>query len=304
MDVRRMRQVLAIHRHGSFARAADEVGVSQPTLSKSIARLEDVLGVRLFDRSGSGAKVTPMGALIVERAERIVGETERLARDIEMVAQGRLGQARIGIGPALRPAFLPLFAEELVARHPRLRLEIEVNRRERLIADLHSGALDVALIAHMPDVAAQAFVATEILEEPMLAVVSPAHPLAQLKRVTARDLMRHPMGSGSLGLFAVSDIPGAAAMLARHEPMVVCNDDATLKRLAMRGLIALFANEHLLKPELDSGQLVSLDIGTPMSIRLVALTTRAGSHAPVLREIVELASDVCGRLMLGATAVA
>jgi DNA-binding transcriptional LysR family regulator len=72
MDVRHMRQVLAIHRHGSFVKAADEIGVAQPTLSKSISRLEDELGLRLFDRTGSGAKVTPMGALLVARAETII----------------------------------------------------------------------------------------------------------------------------------------------------------------------------------------------------------------------------------------
>lgn len=97
MDVRHMRQVLAIHRRGSFVKAADDVGVAQPTLSKSISRLEDELGLKLFDRSGTGAKVTPMGALIVQRAETIIAEAERLARDIELVAAGQMGEARIAV---------------------------------------------------------------------------------------------------------------------------------------------------------------------------------------------------------------
>ena len=135
MDVRHMRQVLAIHRHGSFVKAAEEVGVAQPTLSKSIARLEDELGLKLFDRSGVGAKVTPMGALLVQRAKSIIAEAERLSRDIELVAAGQIGEARIGIGPALRRTFLPRFVGTLAARHPALRLHLSVDSRDRLSAD-------------------------------------------------------------------------------------------------------------------------------------------------------------------------
>lgn len=150
MDVRHMRQVLAIHRHGSFAKAAEAVGVAQPTLSKSIARLEDELGLTLFDRSGSGARVTPMGALLVSRAEIVIGEAERLARDIELAAAGQIGEARIGVGPAMR-SFLPAFAQALAVRFPQLRLKLNVDLRDRLLADLRTGALDLVITAQSPD---------------------------------------------------------------------------------------------------------------------------------------------------------
>ena len=75
LDIRDMRQILAITQYGSFAKAAEALGVAQPSLSKSIARLEDKLKVKLFDRSALGSALTPIGELIVERAARIVTES-------------------------------------------------------------------------------------------------------------------------------------------------------------------------------------------------------------------------------------
>jgi len=126
MDIRQLRHMMSIHRMGSFARAAEQLGLAQSTLSKSIARLEDQLGLRLFERSGAGAVVTPMGAVVIAGAERIVEEAERLRRDVELAAAGDLGEIRIGLGPAFRPRFLPRFTEAIVRRWPRLKLMIDV----------------------------------------------------------------------------------------------------------------------------------------------------------------------------------
>src|SRR5476651_112586 len=98
MDVRQLRQVVAISTHGSFVKAAADLGISQPTLSKSISRLEDALGLRLFDRSGSGAALTPVGQFVADHAGRIINDTARLEREIELVNAGQVGEVRLGFG--------------------------------------------------------------------------------------------------------------------------------------------------------------------------------------------------------------
>ena len=85
-----MRQVASIARLGSFGKAAQELGISQPTLSKSIARLEDELRFKLFDRTGWRAQLTPMGEFIVERANRVILEARRFERDIDLFGLGEL----------------------------------------------------------------------------------------------------------------------------------------------------------------------------------------------------------------------
>src|SRR6185312_15334785 len=97
-----MSQVVAIAQHGSFGKAAAELGISQPTLSKSIARLEDELRFKLFDRSGWRAQLTPLGAFVVERAERLVAQSQRFEREVDLFALGEFGEVRIGLGPVLR----------------------------------------------------------------------------------------------------------------------------------------------------------------------------------------------------------
>lgn len=290
MDVRHMRQVLAIHRHGSFVKAADDVGVAQPTLSKSISRLEDELGIKLFDRSGSGAKVTPMGALLVGRAETIIAEAERLARDIELVAAGQIGEARIGIGPAMR-RFLPGFAEAMTRRWPSLRLHLNVDMRDRLLADLKAGALDMVITARTLEFGSD-YVDTEILREPVLAVASPDHPLARLDHISVEEFLRYPnAGASEPSMLTAAGAEGAGSG-ARQDSLVVCNDDTTLKRLASRGLVTLLVNQHLVQDELDSGELLRLPLQWHMTITFVAVMSRATSYSPIFQEIVELARRI------------
>jgi DNA-binding transcriptional LysR family regulator len=287
MDVRHMRQVLAIHRRGSFVKAAEDVGVAQPTLSKSISRLEDELGLKLFDRSGSGAKVTPMGALIVQRAETIIAEAERLARDIELVAAGQMGEARIAVGPGMR-RFLPGFAESLTRRFSNLRLKLHVDMRDRLLADLRAGAIDLAIMAEAAELDAD-YVQFEILSEPILALVSPDHPLAGRARISVEEFAGYPnAGASEPSMLTAPGAHGAPEGLIQ-DSLIVCNDDATLRRLAKRGLVTLLANQHLVQAELDAGELVALPLDWRMTIRMMAVMTRATSHSPIFQEIVDLA---------------
>lgn len=88
MDIRHLRQILAIRDHGSFARAAEALHVAQPALSKSVAKIERELGVTIFTRTSTGSALTPMGEMIADRAERLMAATENLARDAALAAGG------------------------------------------------------------------------------------------------------------------------------------------------------------------------------------------------------------------------
>src|SRR5262249_26265364 len=125
MDIRHLRQILAIRDHGSFAKAAEALHMAQPALSKSMAKLEDELRLTIFTRTSSGSELTPMGEMIAERAERVMAATQNLARDAALVAGGDAGAVRLGVGTMLKDALLPRLLLKLVEEHPRLRLEIE-----------------------------------------------------------------------------------------------------------------------------------------------------------------------------------
>lgn len=292
MDIRQLRHMMAIHRTGSFAKAAEQLGLAQSTLSKSIARLEDQLGLRLFERSGAGAVVTPMGAVVIAGAERIVEEAERLRRDVELAAAGDLGEIRIGMGPAFRPRFLPRFTEATVRRWPRLKLMIDVERRERLILDYRAGRYDVILLAHAAELEEPENVISDLMREPIVAVAAPDHPLAALSRISPDAFLAHPHAAAS----ATSMLTAPGAVLGERptrpdEPLIQCSDDQTVLALAKAGLATAFASRHLARPEIEAGRLVPLPLDWRLTLRLVAVTTRAAQSSPVVQGILGLARE-------------
>src|SRR3954462_2082250 len=105
MDIRSLRQVGAVREYGSFAKAADALGVSQPNLSKSVARLEDQLKLKIFDRTRKGSSLTPVGEMIVERAGAVIAEARDLERDAALLAGGETGTVRIGFSSAIWTGF-------------------------------------------------------------------------------------------------------------------------------------------------------------------------------------------------------
>lgn len=300
MDVRHLRHVLAIQRAGSFARAAEDLGLAQSTLSKSVARLEDELGLKLFERSGTGAAPTPMGLVVAARAERIIGEAERLQRDVELAAAGETGDIRIGLGPALRPVFLPRFAESVVRRWPRLNILVDVERRERLLSDFRAGRYDLILTARSDELEGPDNVSSEIMREPLIPVASPAHPLARLSSIGPDEFLAHPHAAAS----TISLLTGFGAVMEETptlpvEPQIQCSDDATVISLARAGLATAFMTHHVAQPEIEAGRLVPLPLRWRLTIVLVAVTTRAAASSPLVQALITQARETAAEVQAG-----
>jgi DNA-binding transcriptional LysR family regulator len=287
VDVRHLKQILAIHAQGSFGKAADDLGIAQPTLSKSVARLEDELGLKLFHRSVTGAELTPEGMFVVERAARIVGESGRLIREVKLMAAGDFGSVRIGFGPALAPAFLPRFARVAAEVLPNLRMTMTVEARDTLLEDLMSGRKDLFIAADAPDLPALGLHLIPLLRDTAVAVVSPDHPLAGRRGlsvgVLAKHRLAHPAAGGVL-----------QDLLAPHDdaPRFISNDHGAIAALVADGLAVGIFLRHIVRDRLDRGELVQLDIDLGMTSSAVAAMTPAAAHSPVLKRVVELAERV------------
>ena len=132
MDIRHLRQILAIRDHGSFAKAAEALHIAQPALSKSMAKIEDELRLTIFTRTSTGSELTPMGEMIADRAERVMAATQNLARDAALVAGGDAGAVRLGVGTLLKDTLLPRLLLKIVEAHPRLRLQIAFRLKDLL----------------------------------------------------------------------------------------------------------------------------------------------------------------------------
>lgn len=186
MTLTELRYIVAVARERHFGRAAETCFVSQPTLSVAVKKLEEELGVTLFERGPGEVSVTPAGQKIVEQAQRVLEEASRI-REIAAAGKDPLaGPLRLGaiytIGPYLLPKLIPILRRAA----PAMQLLIQENFTHRLAEELKSGEVDVILIAlpfEQPGVVSRA-----VYDEPFLVAVPKGHPWERRKRVTSEEL--------------------------------------------------------------------------------------------------------------------
>lgn len=188
MNLQDLRYLLAVAEHQHFGRAARACGVSQPTLSVQIRKLEALLGVTLFERASKTVTPTAACGRLIGHARAAVAEAEAIlavARDLRDPLAGRF---RIGIIPTLAPYLLPLIFAPLRAALPALEVEPWEDQTTPLLDRLRGHELDAVLLASEvdgPDLVSQALFA-----EPFLAALPPEHPLAGRQVVAEADLTR------------------------------------------------------------------------------------------------------------------
>jgi LysR family hydrogen peroxide-inducible transcriptional activator len=186
MTLTELRYVVALAQERHFGRAAQKCFVTQPTLSLALAKLEDELGVLLFERNKNEVLVTPLGEAVVEQARRVLDEVGK----IQSLAKGShdqlAGALRLGVIPTIGPYLLPDLVPILRKRAPGMPLMIEENFTASLVPMLRDGEIDVALVAlpfSVPGVLTRT-----VYEEPFSVVVPEGHAWAKKKRVRPDEL--------------------------------------------------------------------------------------------------------------------
>ena len=188
MNLRDLTYLLAVAEHGHFGRAAKGCGVSQPTLSIQVRKLEELLGVALFERTGKAAVPTAACRRLLPHARAAVAEADAIlavARDLRDPLAGRF---RLGIIPTLAPYLLPLVFAPLRDALPALELEPWEDQTTALLDRLRAHELDAALLATEPD--GPDLASRTLFAEPFLAALPPEHPLARQETVAEADLAR------------------------------------------------------------------------------------------------------------------
>ena len=145
MDSRRLEHFLAAFRHGSLGRAAAELHISQPGLSKSIHQLERELGVKLFDRTPLGLAPTIFGEALAAHAASIRSELDSAQREIAMLRGAAKGVVRVGVTPSVAASPLPAIAAELMTSRPSIQLQVFEGLVETHVPALRRGELDMVV---------------------------------------------------------------------------------------------------------------------------------------------------------------
>jgi LysR family hydrogen peroxide-inducible transcriptional activator len=192
MTLTELRYIVAVARERHFGRAAETCYVSQPTLSVAVKKLEEELGVALFERGPNEVTVTAVGEEIVAQAQRVLEEASRIRQISSQQSDQLSGPLRIGaiytIGPYLFPEIVPMLAEQA----PDLRLAIEENFTSVLTEKLKQGDLDVIIVA-LPYT--EGGIETRpIYDEDFVLLIPSSHPLAKEKRdINRTELADEPV---------------------------------------------------------------------------------------------------------------
>jgi LysR family hydrogen peroxide-inducible transcriptional activator len=197
MTLTELRYIVSLARSRHFGRAAEACFVSQPTLSVAIRKLEEELGVALFERGASEISITPVGERVVEQAQRVLEETAA----IKLIAQqGRdplLGPLRLGAIYTIAPYLLPHLIPALHRLAPNMPLHLDENFTTRLTERLKQGELDAIIIAlpfEEPGIVTQA-----LYDEPFVVALPNSHPWCEKETITSSELSQESLlllGSG------------------------------------------------------------------------------------------------------------
>jgi len=186
MTLTELRYIVAVARERHFGRAAEKCFVSQPTLSVAVKKLEDELGVALFERRAAEVVPTAVGAKVVEQAQRVLEETQAI-RHIAAAGKDELGTPlRLGAIYTISPYLMPQLIPALHRRIPGMTLFLKENFTERLGELLKQGDLD-AIIISLP-YAESGICVQPLYDEPFRVVMPANHPWARKARIPASDL--------------------------------------------------------------------------------------------------------------------
>ncbi len=186
MTFNELRFIVAVARERNFRRAAEKSFISQPALSLAIQKLEDELGVKIFERGKSEIKITPVGSAIVEQAQRVLEEAKRI-REIAVQGQNQLAAPlHLGVIHSVGPYLLPDLIPALKRIAPKMPLEVEENITANLDTMLRNGKLDAIIIA-LPFGDAN-ITTVPLYDEPFDVVVSDDHRWAGRRSIKAEEL--------------------------------------------------------------------------------------------------------------------
>ena len=191
MTLTELKYIVAVARERHFGKAAEACFVSQPTLSVAIKKLEDELEVKLFERSANEVSITPLGEEIVRQAQSVL---EQAAAIKEIAKRGKdplSGALKLGVIYTIGPYLLPDLVREAIERTPQMPLMLQENFTVRLLEMLRTGEIDCAILAEpFPDTG---LALAPLYDEPFLAAVPSAHPLAAKATITSQELKSETM---------------------------------------------------------------------------------------------------------------
>ncbi|MCP1145233.1 LysR family transcriptional regulator [Lysinibacillus endophyticus] len=190
MEFNSLYYFIKVAKYENMSRAAEELHISQPALSKSIAVLESSVGVELFDRNGRSIKLNRYGKFFLERAERIIKEYERAKEDLANIVSPGQGEVSLGFMHTLGLEVIPSLLMDVKNLYPNMKFQLTQSNSSVIMEKLETGELDLCLISSIDR--NSEVVWEKLWDEELFLIVARNHPLAVKKHVKIKDFAHDP----------------------------------------------------------------------------------------------------------------
>jgi DNA-binding transcriptional LysR family regulator len=289
---------------GSLRKAAQVLGITQPTLSTRISHLETQLGTPLFDRSHGRSSPTDLALFIARRAVSLGNEANLLEREVRLLSSGKQGRVRIGLGPVLTRALVSGIVQAIHARSPGLALELVSAPVHQLADDLTRRKIDL-LVCEPLGVSHDAITAEWMAESDMVAVARPGHPLCSAPPVDLAGLLKFPMATPFVRPELLATLRTNHGIDLEAQPgRVICSDYDMLVRVVVTSATVIAVGARLaFEPELAAGTLAVIGTEIPFKNIIFMHSNRDAYPLPAVagaQEVIrQLFQDVRARQALG-----
>lgn len=278
LNLRDIRAFIAVAQTGSFTRAATRLHLSQPALTVQIRRLEETVGVRLFDRNSRNVALTPTGRDLLPLLQKSLQDMEQVLVDARSLGDGSTGTVRIACLPTFAASVLPELIQEVKAVVPRAGFHVRDAVAGVVNTLVRNEDVDIGLTGG--ELNDPAFEVLHAGGDRLVAVLPQQHPLARRRRITLADLAGEPLVLTSRGT-SVRAVVDSAFANAGHTPEIACEATYMMTAVAMvrAGLgvtiLPASAREVRAEPEL---RVKAID--DPAFLRPIALIKKRGRTLP------------------------
>src|ERR671918_1652950 len=287
VTVTQLRSFLAVVRAGSVTAAAEELIVSQPSVSAAVSALTRELGVELTERVGRNVRPSPAGKVFAAYAADVVGLLDQGARAARETADSAAIELRIGAVTTAGEHIAPQLMQAFAARHPEVTLSVDVGNRERVFERLRTHRSDIAIGGRPPG---DGIVGERFLDNPIVVVTAPDDPLAKGRRVRVEELGSRPWllreeGSGTRSM--------TEEFLAGHDlhpPIRTLGSNGAIKQAARAGLGVSLQSRLATHLEVELGLLATINVDVPLPRRHWYVIRPA--HGPVRPAVEQFLSFV------------
>lgn len=290
VDLQRLIHLEAVYRLKSFSRAADELGRTQPTISRSIAHLEELWKVRLFDRDLSGVTPTKVGMELIVDVERLLGQVRDIDHNMGVRANGGGGSVDFGIAPLVGAIATSQTLAQTFRTHPALLVKVRMEPLADLLAHLKSGAIDFAIFSETKHPSEPDLVFETVGSIPLGIVVRQNHPIGQLENPGIQDLYEYPMVTTTY-MRDYGNLP---------QPALVCDNHSVLKTLVLSTDFVWFTSPLIFRGECRDGRAIIIDINggdLPKRTDIFIAHKKSKIISPASRNVLGCAINVLHALM-------